>query len=189
MKYLAIHHTAVSREKQSNQLYAVNRYHQEKWGMQSSLGWYVGYNTFIDVNGSVTKTRSIGEETIAQKGHNCDVESRCDTISVCLAGNFNEELPNDNQINTLRKYIGEIKKDYPGIMVTFHRHLQDNRTCPGILFTNDYLNVRIIGGTQVKDDSVDKEKSQKITQLQSQLDSLRAVLAKLMALLSNKNYA
>lgn len=131
MKYICVHHTAVANNGYP-QLDAVNRYHRDKdWGggwkqpAPSSLGWYVGYNEFVDVDGTRTKTRVFGEQTIAVRGHNCDVKKRCDTYHVCFAGG-NEPL-NSRQLATWLK----IKNEFPEIEIVGHRHLQNNRTCPG----------------------------------------------------------
>lgn len=178
MKYLCIHHTAVVNNG-SPQLYAVNRYHREKWNMLSRLGWYVGYTYFIDVDGTVTQTRAWTEETAANKGHNCDVPERCDTISVCLADNYNESVSVAfRQLLPLERLIKDIRKHYPNIKVVGHRDLQEGRTCPGIN----------IDATDFEDwnklrDGADPEDSQKeieIQKLQSRLDSLRELLRKLL---------
>lgn len=175
IKYLAIHHTAVSRLSGNSQLNGVNAYHKQKWNARSTLGWYVGYNRFIDVNGAFTETRVIGEETIANRGHNCDIEQRCDTISICLAGNFNSELPSDVQIKVLQDQIALIQKGYPDIEITFHRDLQANRTCPGKLFTKEYLKIRILQEVK-KPDTVDKEKAEKIAELMEKISLLTILL-------------
>lgn len=175
MKYLAIHHTAVSRDKQSSQLMPVNRYHKGKWNFKSSLGWFVGYNYFIDVNGSLTYCRKIGEETIAQKGHNLD------TISVCLAGNFNSELPNDKQVSRLQAFLKDTVKRNIGIEITYHRKLQANRTCPGKLFNDEYMS-RVILKEETVPDPEDKEKSEQILKLSTQLDTLIALIKKLLSI-------
>lgn len=183
-EYIAIHHTAVSREKQKVQLWAVNRYHQEKdwdsgedcWyqGEPSSLGWWVGYNYFIEVDGTLTQCRMEGEETIAQTGHNCDVPERCDTISICLAGDFNIELPNQKQVKTLRRFIN----DMPYSEVVFHRDLQANRTCPGKLFTKEYL--RHIQDEYENPDEEDKKKQERMAEQQSVIDWIRQILHKMV---------
>lgn len=144
--------------------------------MYSSLGWYVGYNSFIDVDGRFQATRKIGEETAAIKGHNCDIEENCDTISVCLAGDFNRELPTDKQVKSLREYIEALKLTYPDIKVTFHRALQEYRTCPGILFTDDYLKLAILQNTEELDKMVSDK--QKIKELQTTLDQILSFMAK-----------
>lgn len=145
IKNIAIHHTASPRASGKEQLYPVDKFHRETRGYpKSSLGWNVGYNYFVDVSGKVTQTRLVGEETMAQVGHNCDIESRCDTISICLAGNFDIELPSDAQIKALRTLLKDLQTNYPNAKPTFHRSLQKNRTCPGRLFTKEYLDTRIL---------------------------------------------
>lgn len=169
MKYLAIHHTAVS--STSPQLYAVNRYHKGKFGVRSSLGWYVGYNDFIDIDGRKTHCREWGEETTAVIGHNCDKPERCDTIHVCVAGDFNFDVLAGKQLDALKAHIYEVRKTYPDIQVVGHRDLQDNRTCPG-LHINPEAIAAVVGA--------DYEKAAEIARLQSILDSLRATLIALL---------
>lgn len=173
MKNIAIHHTAV-KNSGTPQLYAVNRYHQGKWNMKSCLGWYVGYNYFIDTDGTVTQTRSWNEETIANVGHNCDAPERCDTISICLADNYNETPVIDyKQYHAFTDLIRDIKKHYPEIKVVGHRDLQTGRTCPGAYITpediNDFNSLQ-------PNDTEDAEKAEKIAELQSLLDKLRKLL-------------
>jgi len=185
IKQYAIHHTAVSRNRQAIQLFAVNRYHQGKWNAKSSLGWYVGYNYFIDVDGTTTNTRAVGEETIANVGHNCDVEARCDTISICLAGDFNKQLLTDAQVNALRKLIQKLQQTYPSIEATFHRDIQANRTCPGVLYTMQYHKERVLGYSAYPDpDDINKQK--KIADLRRKLDNLRQALHRLQMMLKNR---
>jgi hypothetical protein len=173
IKYYAIHHTASSQSSGNNQLSAVNKYHKERnWGSAekpfyqknpSTLGWWVGYNRFIDTNGSLTNTRKVGEETLAQVGHNCDVRERCDAISVCLAGNFDVELPNIKQIEALRRDYEEVKGLYPNIQAVFHKDLQASRTCAGRLFTKEYLDTVVLKTKKLPEpDPVDKEKGKVI---------------------------
>lgn len=173
-KQIAIHHTAVSRTTNKVQLYAVNRYHKEKWNMKSSLGWYVGYNFFIDSDGTITQCRSLDEETVANKGHNCDIPERCDTISVCLSGNFDQEYPSEAQNASLRRFLLE----RPTLSVTFHRDIQKSRRCPGRNMTHEYISslTKIIT-------TYEMEKAEKIKALQSQLDALRKVVDELIKII------
>lgn len=179
-KQIAIHHTAVSRESNFRQLAAVDKYHKGKWNMKSTLGWYVGYNFFIDTDGSLTQTRAIGEETMANKGHNCDVEERCDTISVCLTGDFNRELPSDKQIEALKGFIEDFNFLYSDIKTVLHRGIQTNRTCPGGLFTKQYLDIRILNKGETHSDITKKiELSTIIEELGFLETQLKRLLAKL----------
>jgi hypothetical protein len=179
IKYICIHHTAVSRASGRNQLEAVNNYHKNKnWGTEenpwyqskpSQLGYYVGYNYFIDVNGEWEDTRVVGEETIAQYKHNCDVRERCDTISVCIAGDFNQELLSDEQIETARVLLQDLKEMYPDAEFVFHSELQEGRTCAGKLFTHDYLETRILQENIPEADPVDQLKKEEIESFMKQL--------------------
>ena len=176
---ICLHHTAVSRDKQKSQLQPVNNYHKSKWDMESSLGWYVGYNYFVDVNGTLTHTRANDEETMAQVGNNCDVPSRCGTLSVCLAGDFNKELPTDKQIKTLQDLIRKLDN----IPIVFHRDIQKNRTCPGKLFTTEYLNTVILKTNIIKPDTEDKEKEEEILRLKKKITTLNSLIKMLVSII------
>lgn len=176
MKYLCVHHTAVPNNGVP-QLHAVNRYHRDKdWGggwrqtAPSSLGWHVGYNEFVDYDGTRTKTRVFGEETIAVRGHNCDVKSRCDAYHVCFAGG-NEPL-NAKQLETWR----QIRSEFPSAKVVGHKDLQGNRTCPGDMILNQVKNP----GKE------DEEKERDIRQKQQLLDLLRHKLSLLLRLVNGQ---
>lgn len=172
-KYIAVHHTAVKNQN-SPQLFAVNRYHKGKWNMKSKLGWYVGYNYFIDFDGKTTQTRAWNEETIANVGHNCDVPERCDTISICLADNYNSSrFVRSVQNEALEKQIQDIKRSHPNIKVVGHRDLQTSRTCPGAHIGDDYFTA---WNDVQPNDSEDDEKEKQIAKLQSLLDKLKALL-------------
>ncbi|MFA5987720.1 MAG: peptidoglycan recognition family protein [Candidatus Paceibacterota bacterium] len=128
--YAALHHTQVQFSTNSRQLNSVNEYHKERFGMQSSLGWYVGYNDFCDVDGTVTRTRRDGEETAAQLFHNLD------TISFCMAGDFNIDMPTKPQIEAMKRWL----KEHRFLKFKFHRELNGNgRTCPGSRITRAWI--------------------------------------------------
>lgn len=129
IQYIVIHHTAVSRKVQPNQRDIVNSYHKQKWGMQSELGYYGGYNFIVEPTGLRTQYRKIGEETVAQQGFNCDTAKRCTAVSYCFVGDFRVEKPTDLQVNDFRDFLTEVRKKYPNVMVVQHKDLQPNRTC------------------------------------------------------------
>lgn len=137
LKYGVIHHTEVSAQINSHQLNSVNEYHRERFMDKSLLGWWVGYNWFCDVDGTLTQTRMAGEKTAAQLAHNFDSES------ICFAGNFNKDLPTEAQIKVLRQWI----LNRPNLKIIFHRDLA-YRDCPGKKFTRKWLELalRRIGG-------------------------------------------
>lgn len=170
IKFLCIHHTSVSYETQPAQFYAVNRYHKERWGMKSKLGYYTGYNYFIGTNGCLTQTREVGEETMAVIGHNFD------SIHICLAGNFNVDYPVDEQKKTLVDFITDTLDEYPDIEIKLHKEMQENRTCPGLWFDRRYLQNNILN----RIDREDKNKADKIKELSGILDRLRELLLNLL---------
>lgn len=69
--------------------------HKSRWpDFKSQLnGSYIGYNAIIWPDGTLTQYRLVGEETAAVIGHNKD------TLSVCLAGNFNRK-PDGQLVDT-----------------------------------------------------------------------------------------
>ena len=156
IKYRTLHETSV--ERSGPQLLAVNNYHRYKnWGTvaepwyqkaPSKLGWWVGYNGFIDVDGKFTQTRFIGEETLAATGHNCDAEERCDAVHFCCALSGDNETLNEAQKKTLRDlYAGKIPLkttialyhfDITKCEDKFHRELQAARTCPRSLQASSF---------------------------------------------------
>lgn len=130
MKYLIIHHTAVSRSIQPAQFYVVNRYHKEKFKMQSRTGYWHAYTHFMGVNGVITQTRFLDEEGCHTRKYN-----KSGHIAICIAGDFNQELPTDKQMESLKKFLAK----YPNYIPIFHRDLQENRDCPGKLFTKEMV--------------------------------------------------
>jgi hypothetical protein len=102
MKYVAMHHSGgLANDKYAPSQHLkwenINEAHRQRWNFKSSLGFYGGYNFFVEKDGTIKEFRAIGEETAAQLGHNFD------TISICVAGNFivkngvPVEVPTDEQ--------------------------------------------------------------------------------------------
>lgn len=125
----------------------VDRAHKNRWNFISSLGYYGGYNFFIDKTGEITQFRAIGEETAAQAGHNFD------TVSICLAGNFSGvDKPTKEQIESLKFImISLLEKKHtfkvnPNTEINIgwgniypHRVLQPNHTeCNGTHLPNNW---------------------------------------------------
>ena len=136
IKLYIVHNTAVPRTQVPLQLESVDNFHREKdWGggwkqpHPSELGYYVGYNLFTEGTGETTQCRVIGEETIANKGHNCAGSNDCDAISHCFAGYFKVEDMTAMQVQELREGFLEAKAIYPDIRIVQHSDVQPGRTC------------------------------------------------------------
>lgn len=127
---LILHHTGdISK---SPQLKKVDEYHKQKFGMYSSLGYWVGYHVFIERDGSTTLTRKYYEEGAHTKGSNKEA------IGVCFAGNFDFEAPTKQQLDALET----VRRDFalysqiPDIKPEYHFNLSDTH-CPGLYFQNN----------------------------------------------------
>lgn len=92
-KYLVIHHECPPVIVQGDRFNIVDQYHK-------SLGWNkIGYQYFIEKSGEVKQGRLDNEIGAHTKGHNTD------SLGICLAGNFDLEMPTDNQIKSLQTLI------------------------------------------------------------------------------------
>lgn len=128
-KYIMIHHSAVSYDKNANQFVANNNYHKSQWNFKSSLGYYLGYNYEIAKSGLKKQARQDGEQTAACYQGNMN-SGQC--IHICLDGNFDLEKPAPAQIYALRDLLKELVKKY-GINkdnIVFHNKFAQ-KTCPG----------------------------------------------------------
>ena len=95
-------------------------------GILSSLGWWVGYQYWIDPSGNITQCRHDLEEGAHTLGLNKN------SIGICCEGNFNTKLPTQVQLNSLKQLIDKKKSEY-GIKnsnVEGHRFFS-NKDCPG----------------------------------------------------------
>jgi len=148
-KFWVLHHTGgfISDPDISTQNLTVkniNSAHKDRWNFKSSLGWYVGYNFYIEIDGKLTQTRAIGEETIAVKGYNFKGLA----ISIGLAGNFtqNVDTPTFEQKQTLLNLMDKLPQVNSWDIVP-HRTLQTTEcfgySLPDNWARNLYLTNRI----------------------------------------------
>mgnify|MGYP001583980700 CR=1 FL=1 len=134
IKYLCVHHSAVSRKVQKYQFDAINRYHKIQFNMKSSLGIWIGYNVLIEPTGELYVCRADGEETAAVVKHNLD------SLHACLVGDFNSEYPTQAQVNKLKSWLFTKMKLFglEADRIKNHRDLQKYRTCPGVLIPDNW---------------------------------------------------
>lgn len=131
------HHTAVSYNKNPDQFEATKRYHISKgWGD-------IGYHYEISKSGRVYKGRDESTPGAHTKEQNVNYNS----ISICLDGNFDIELPTKEQTESLKKLLLELMVKYkiPSINIFPHRHYAINpatkrpyKSCYGSKLSDDW---------------------------------------------------
>lgn len=100
IKYIIVHHEAPPTIVNGDRFNIVDQYHK-------SLGWKgIGYQWFIEKSGQKKQGRKEGETGAHTIGHNDD------SIGICLAGNFDLELPTENQIKSLISLVKEKMTQY-----------------------------------------------------------------------------
>lgn len=125
IKYLILHHSAVSREKNAHQFDAINNYHKSKgWGM-------IGYHYLIEPDGQIREGRPEDMTGAHCIGHNED------SLGICLTGNFDIELPTKEQEISLVELLKKLKEKYPKAEIKHHREFA-NKTCPGKLLNSNW---------------------------------------------------
>ena len=161
-QWIIVHHEAPPVTTNSPRFGVVNEYHKLKGFPKSSLGYFCGYHLFIEKSGLVWKAREdfdIGAHTI---GYNDK------SLGVCLAGNFDIEMPTEAQKTALRSVLKEKTIQY-GILplnIVPHRKFSQ-KTCYGSKLPDTWAA-----------DLLTKE--EKISVLQSVLNSLWKTLQALM---------
>lgn len=117
-----------------DQLDKINAYHKMRDFPISSLGYYVGYHWLIEKDGTVIQTRKETEVGAHDAGENAD------SLGICLAGNFDIELPSELQIAATTKLLGQIRNRWSIKITRIEPHRWDDETnCPGQLIDDDWL--------------------------------------------------
>ena len=103
-----------------------NEDHRIKFNFISSLGYYVGYHYFIAKDGSIKQGRADMDEGAHTIGQNSN------SLSVCLAGNFDRTMPTPAQISTLKVFLMAKMGQYniPKERIVPHRKFA-TKTCYG----------------------------------------------------------
>jgi hypothetical protein len=137
-KYIIVHHSggtdADPMADSSNYTFEqCNQDHKVRFNFISTLGYYVGYQYFIDKAGKITQARSDSEEGAHTIGKNLE------SLGVCMAGNFDATLPTEAQKTTLKAFIKEKMDQYsiPTENVVPHRTFA-HKTCYGKLLEDTW---------------------------------------------------
>lgn len=169
IEWVFVHHTAVSYNKNPDQWEATNAYHKQVFNMKSSLGFYVGYNYEISKAGIVRKAREEGEETAAVKGYNKN------SISICLDGNFDENVPSTGQKEALTKLLREVmaRHNIPASKIVPHRTFAQ-KTCYGSRLSDDWARSLV---TEKAPEMSIEDMEKLIVQLTAQIKAIQKALA------------
>ena len=116
----------------------VNAMHKKKWGFKSSLGYYVGYQKFIEVGGKLYIARRDNEEGAHTVGHSVANLNKT-SVGICLMGNKEDSQVTSEQKVTLLKELRNYAKQ--GLAITIHSDY--SRTlCPG-RYTKEWLEQQV----------------------------------------------
>lgn len=125
------HHSAS--QVPTHQAELINEWHKEREFPISSRGHYIGYHYIIEKDGSVFQAREENEIGAHDSGENVN------SIGICLAGDFNVELPTPEQCAAFRElWIALIiRLGLPVLAIEPHRR-DDTTDCPGKLLGDDF---------------------------------------------------
>lgn len=156
---IVIHH-----EAGNNGFNSVNQMHRQKWNFVSSLGFYIGYQYYINKDGILYK----GREETDEGAHTLGGWNR-KSIGICLMGNFEFEHPAQKQLDTLEKLIVDIqeRRNILDTEIYGHRELWPTK-CPGKFLFLWLTNFR------------------KTNKLESKINKLQKILISLLTQLLNK---
>lgn len=121
-----------------------NSDHKARFGMKSSLGYWVGYHYFIDKAGKVTQTRKDAEEGAHCVGYNNTAYDKYNhpdrlSIGICLAGNFDATRPTAAQTDALVSLMQAKVREYgidPKNIVPHRAHAK--KSCYGNLLPESW---------------------------------------------------
>ena len=193
-KSIIIHCSDVSEKLIANQFDSVNRYHRDDRKFPvSSLGIYVGYNSFI-TGGKNYKCRDDFEigchcnQEMDDKGNIYPYGSlkalsmNIQSFGVCVGFDGDIETMSDVHYELLKKQVWEWQDKYniPNEKVFFHRKFATDKTCPGKLLTDSWLAKLLNRGNIIPTESCMSEMKVIETQKQ-QIFNLQVFIRNLIA--------
>lgn len=123
IRYIIIHHTATDRD--FTKFESINQSHRRRGFPKSKLGFYCGYQYFIEESGMYYHARTDFERGAHTRGYNLR------TIGICLAGHMDFQKPTSEQLRGLESVINmKLAKYGRSIKVVGHSSLRQTN-CPG----------------------------------------------------------
>jgi N-acetylmuramoyl-L-alanine amidase len=110
-EYIIVHHAGGSdanplQDSSNFTFEQCNELHKARFNFISSLGYYVGYHYYIEKDGTVKQGRADTDEGAHTVGYNSK------SIGICLAGNFDANLPTSEQVASLKTLINKKAEQY-----------------------------------------------------------------------------
>lgn len=100
-RYIIIHHEAGNAG-----FWGVNEWHRQKWGFKSSLGFFCGYQWYLDKQKKWWHARADTEE-----GAHCPGKNKNST-GLCVMGNYKKEVLRDDLWDLLTEKVDELRAKY-----------------------------------------------------------------------------
>jgi hypothetical protein len=130
--YIIVHHSGVS--SPDRQFASIDEAHKARGFPLSELGFHVGYHQVIERDGTVVSARIDLERDCDALGHNFD------SLSVCLAGNFNKYWPTQAQKDALGEVLAEWCSHYSIDTKAIFPHRHFNKTdCYGLNLHDSWI--------------------------------------------------
>lgn len=113
---------------------SVDAQHKGENYPRSTFGYYMFYQYFVEIDGVVTHTRPDMDPLVEYK------EAHKNSISICIAGNFDDTLPTPEQMETLNILFSKLQQEYGINALNIHEHRDYQATsCPGALIQRGYF--------------------------------------------------
>jgi len=100
-KFIIIHHTV-----ENNGFESVNRWHKQQWSYKSSLGFYCGYQLYLEKPGKWYRARKDNEEGAHCPGHNKD------SIGIGVQGDYRTDKLSHRMEGLLGTKVDELRRKY-----------------------------------------------------------------------------
>ena len=135
--FLIIHHSFTPKDLPASQAEkSFNDNHKNRGFPISSLGWNLGYHYVIYGTGELRQYRSDKEIGAHCKENSMNFQS----LGICLSGNFDTELPNPEQVQTLQTLMTQKAGEWGivGQNIYPHRQFAPYKSCYGTRLADDW---------------------------------------------------
>lgn len=139
-KYIIVHCSDVSYKDIPDQFNSINKYHQQRGFLRSSLGNYVGYHRLITGSKNYECKKDWEEGCHTNQVEN-GISINLQSLGICIGFDGDKEYPLDYMYKMVGDQIHAWMRQYsiPVENVKMHRHFNTAKTCPGSLITDAYL--------------------------------------------------